>query len=154
MRPFFAQRTMPSVLFLTGGIFCAAASFLETRINAPSIDIYVPRIYLVIHLHPLELGVFLGVFYAILYYLSARLLNLIVPTSLVLLHFLVTSFALIGLGSLHYVSLGPEPREPLAINPVFAILATNAFSLLVVSGALFVANLSLASLLKRRQAVL
>jgi len=103
----------------------------------------------VIHLHPWELGVFLCLFYATLYYLGARLLKLYVPISLASLHLVITFFAVIGLRNLHYMGLG---REPIVINPVVTILAGNAFSLLMLSGVLLVANVLLASVLKWRQA--
>jgi hypothetical protein len=149
MRLFFAQRMLPSVLFLAAGVVCAVASVLTTRITAPGTYIFVRGTSLVIHVHPLELGVFLCLSYAIMYYVSARLLNLRVPITLALLHLLITSLAVIGLRNLHYLGFG---QGPIIINPLVTILAANAFSLLVVSAALLFANVFVASLLKWRQA--
>lgn len=149
MRPLFVQRTLPSVLFLTAAIVCAIAGFFATRITTPGIDIVVGATSLVIHLHALGLAVFLCLLYATMYYLSGRFLSLRVPTSLALLHLLVTSFAVIGLRNLHYMGFG---RGLIVINPLVTILAANAFSLLVVSGALFFANVLVALLLKWHEA--
>ena len=143
-----APRTLPSLVFVVAGIFLAVASFFATETTTPGIDVFFGT-SLVIHLHPLRLGVFLCFLYAILYYLGARFLHLNVPITLASLHLLITFLAVIGLRNMHYFGLA---GKPIVINPVITILAQNALMLLMLSGLLLVANVLLASLLKWRLA--
>jgi len=141
-----AHRTLPSLFFVVAGIFFAAVSFFATETTTPGIDVFVGT-SLVIHLHPLRLGLFLCFLYATLYYLSARLLHLNVPITLVSVHLLITFLAVIGLRNLHCFGL---EGKPIVINPVITILAQNALMLLVLSGVILVANVLVASVLKWR----
>jgi hypothetical protein len=143
-----APRTLPSLLFVVAGIFLAVASFFATESTTPGIDVSLGT-SLVIHLHPLRLGVFLCFLYATLYYIGARVLHLDVPITLASLHLLITFLAVIGLRNLHYFG---SAGKPIVINPVITILAQNALMLLMLSGLLLVANVLLASLLKWRLA--
>jgi hypothetical protein len=140
-------RTLPSLLFVVAGILLAVASFFATE-TTPGIDVSLGT-SLVIHLHPLRLGVFLCFLYGALYYLGGRLLHLNVPIALACLHLLITFLAVIGLRNLHYFGLA---GKPIVINPVITILAQNALMLLMLSGLLLVANVLLASLLRWRLA--
>ena len=139
-----APRTLPSLLFVVAGIVFAVATAFATEITTPGIDVFLGT-SLMIHLHPLRLGVFLCFLYATLYYLGARLLHLNVPITLASLHLLITFLAVIGLRNMHYFGLA---GKPIVINPVIMILAQNALMLLMFSGLLLVANVLLASLLK------
>jgi hypothetical protein len=143
-----ARRTLPSLLFVVAGISLAVASFFVTETTTPGIDLYFGT-SLVIHLHPLRLGMFLCFLYATLYYLGTRVLHLDVPITLASLHLLITFLAVIGLRNLHYFGLA---GKPIVINPVITILAQNALMLLMLSGILLVANVLLATLLKWRLA--
>ncbi len=76
--------------------------------------------------------------YAILYYVSAKFLNLSVSLGLSLLHLLITLSAVFGLGQLHYIGMRTE-QGPTSYNPALAFLGINAFALLLVAGFLFLA---------------
>jgi hypothetical protein len=143
-----APRTLPSLLFVVAGIVLAAGSFFATETATPSIDVSIGT-SLVIHLHPLRLGVFLCFLYATLYYLGARFLHLNVPITLASVHLLITFLAVIGLRNLHYFGLA---GKPIVSNLVISTLAQNALMLLFLSGMFLVGNVLLASLLKWRLA--
>jgi len=84
--------------------------------------------------------------YAILYYVSAKFLNLSVSLGLSLLHLLITLSAVFGLGQLHYIGMRTEQAS---YNPALAFLGINAFALLLVGGLLFLAIFMRSWLLKR-----
>ena len=86
----------------------------------------------------LGVGVLVCLLYAILYYVSAKFLNLSVSLGLSLLHLLITLSAVFGLGQLHYIGMRTE-QGPTSYNPALAFLGINAFALLLVAGFLFLA---------------
>lgn len=130
------QPTVPSVLFLATGIVFAVASLFASKVAAPSIDVLVHGTYLVIgHIHMLAIAALICALYSGLYYASARVLHLKVPTGLFAVHFAITVLALIGLGNMHYLDLGRG--ESRVYHPWIGPLVANASALLLISSSLF-----------------
>lgn len=86
--------------------------------------------------------------YAILYYVSAKFLNLSVSLVLSLFHLLITVSAVFGLGQPHYIGVRTG-QSPTSYNPELAFLGAHAFALLLFGGLLFFAIVVLSWLLKR-----
>lgn len=149
MRGLSHQQLLPSTLFLIAGIVFAAKSWFAAR-PTPIIAIMVGSRY--IELSWLGAGVLVCVLYAFLYYIAARFLRLSVSLGLSLLHFLITLSPIIGLGQLHFIGVGTE-QSPASYSPVsaafLAFLGLNAFTLLAVSGLIFLGAVGVAWLLKR-----
>jgi hypothetical protein len=118
-----------------------------------------PIISVVVQSHYVELG-WLGVgvvvclLYAILYHMAARFLNLSISLGLSLVHLLITLSAIVGLGQLHFIGVRTEqsPASYSRARAFLAFLAVHAFTLLLVSGLLFLTIVMLSWLLKRPSA--
>ena len=136
MRGLSRQQLLPSMVFLIAGIVFAAKSWFATR-PTPIIAIMVGSRY--IELSWLGAGVLVCVLYAFLYYMAARFLRLSVSPGLSLLHFLITLSPIIGLGQLHFIGVGTEqsPASYSRVSPFLAFLGLHAFTLLAVSGLVF-----------------
>jgi hypothetical protein len=133
------------MLFLIAGIVFAAIRWFATR-PTPIIAIMAGRHY--IELSWLGAGVLVCLLYAFLYYIAARFLRLRVSPGLSLLHLLITLSPIIGLGQLHFVGVRTE-QSPASYSRVPAFLGLNAFTLLVVSGLIFLAAIGVSWLSKR-----
>lgn len=144
------QSAAPSVSFLAAGVVFAVASLFASKVAAPMIDVLVHGTYLVIgHIHMLVIAALICGVYSGLYYTSARVLRLTIPTGLFVVHFAITLLALIGLGNMHYLGLGRV--EPAVYYPWIGLLVVNAFSLLLVSSFLFLGIIILGLMLKVRR---
>lgn len=90
--------------------------------------------------------------YAILFWVSAKLLRVRISIGLSLFHLLVTLSAVIGLGQVNYIGVrteqSPTSYSPTKYHVAPAFLRAHAFTLLLVSGLLF-AIILFSSLLKR-----
>jgi hypothetical protein len=135
--------------FLIAGISFAVARVFATRPLPPVIGVMARSHY--VELSWLGVGVLVCLLYAILYYVSAKFLNLSVSLGLSLLHLLITLSAVFGFGQLHYIGIRTE-QSPTTYNPALAFLGVNAFALLLIGGLLFLAIIVLSWLLKRAAA--
>jgi len=140
------QQSQPSIPFLIAGILFAVARALATRPLPPIIAVAVGRHD--VALSWLGIGVLLCLLYAVLYYVSAKFLNLSISLGLSLFHLLITLSAVFGLGQLHYIGVRTE-QSPISYNPALAFVGANAFALLLFGGLLFLAIVVLSRLLKR-----
>src|SRR5262245_27273126 len=100
------QQLQPSMPFLITGILFAFASVLATQPLPPIIAIAAGRYD--VELSWLGIGVLLCLLYAILYFVSAKFLNLSVSLGLSVFHLLITLLAVFGLGQLHYIGVRTE----------------------------------------------
>ena len=132
--------------FLIAGILFAVARVFAARPLPPIIGFMAGSHY--VDLSWLGVGVLVCLLYAMLYYVSARFLNLSVSLGLSLLHPLITLSAVFGLGQLHYVGMRTE-KSPTSYNPALAFFGINAFVLLLVGGLLFLGIFMRSWLLKR-----
>jgi hypothetical protein len=140
------QQLQPSMPFLIAGTLFAVSSVHATGLVPPIIAVAAGRHD--VELSWLGIGVLLCLLYAILYYVSAKFLNLSVSLILSLFHLLITVSAVFGLGQLHYIGVRTE-QSPTSYNPELAFLGAHAFALLLFGGLLFFAIVVLSWLLKR-----
>ena len=132
--------------FLAAGILFAVARALATRPLSPIIILDAGRHD--VELSWLGIGMLLCLLYAILYYVSAKFLNLSVSLGLSLFHLVITLSAVFGLGQLHYIGVKTE-QSATSYNPALAFVGANAFALLLFGGLLFLAIVVLSWRLKR-----
>jgi hypothetical protein len=132
--------------FLIAGILFAVARSFAARPLPPIVGFVAGSHY--VEVSWLGVGVLVCLLYAMLYYVSAKFLNLRLSLGLSLLHLLITLSAIFGFAQLHYIGMGTEQR-PTSYNPALAFLAMNALVLLFAGGPLFLAIFMRSWLLKR-----
>jgi hypothetical protein len=144
------QQSVPSMAFLSAGIVFAGARLIATRPLIPIIGVMARGRFL--ELSWLGVGMLVCSLYAMLYFASARFLNRSVSMGLWLVHLLITLAALFGLGELHHISIrteqSPGTYNPSTYSQSLAFLGVHAFTLLLVSGLLFLAIIVFSWLLK------
>lgn len=148
MRSISRQQLLPSMLFLIAGIVFAAKSWFATR-PTPIIAMMAGSRY--IELSWLGAGVLVCVLYAFFYYIAARFLRVSVSPGLSLIHFLITLSPIIGLGQLHFIGVRTEQSSASysRVSPLLAFRGLNAFTLLGVSGLVFLGAIGVSWLSKR-----
>jgi hypothetical protein len=140
------QQSLPSMPFLIAGMLFAVGRLFPSRPLPPVIVISGRGHY--VQLSWLGVGVLVCLIYALMYYLSAKIMNLNVSPRLSLLHLLITLSSVFGFGQLHYIGVGTE-QSPTTYNPALVFLSVNAFALLLISALLFVAIIVLSWTLKK-----
>ena len=139
------------MLFLIAGLAFAVRRWFALP-PTPIISVVVQSHY--VELSWLGVGVVVCLLYAILYYMAARFLHLSISLGLSLVHLLITLSAIVGLGQLHFIGVRTEqsPASYSRARAFLAFFAVHAFTLLLVSGLLFLAIVMLSWLLKRPSA--
>jgi cytochrome c oxidase subunit 1 len=138
-------------LFCLCGLAFLVAGLFWRPPGSPSMDIYAHGTYFVVaHFHLLLLSSLALWIYAGLYYAGARLFALRFNITLVILHLLATTVALIGLNSFRYLGIYGTVQSP--ASPLLVLVAPLGGSLFLIGIAMFVFIMILATVARVRRA--